>query len=271
MPLISTKLFSWRTILAIGFVFSAIVVFLQRSTNYICSNVVAFDCPYYFPISIFTLRLPTSQDIVIISFTVAAFFLFLQILEVKKFKLSLVILFSSLLIIGTNAAQGIDIGIYAPIAGDVQTGEIHPVSPYGKEYYHDALDITNWQEFLRNFNKNQTKYLDHTITHPPFAVLLFYFLEETVKNVALIALIIMFAAVLTTVSFIYKLASTVLDENNARYFAFLFTLLPTVQIYYLTTIDALVIALITATLYFVSEKAQKALQARQSRFVVLSF
>lgn len=249
MLFLSTKLFSWRQIIVLGLIFAGVFFVLQRSTNYICSNIVKFDCPYYFPMSIFTLRRPTLQDVLVLLVVVAAFFLFYQILATKQFKLSLVILFSSLLIFGSNAVQGIDNGIYAPVAGDFQTGILYPISPYGKEYYHDALDITNPIEFLQTFNRNQTKLQDHSITHPPGAILLFYFLEETLGDAGLISLFIMLTSVGASVFFVYKIAAVAMSQETAKYVAFLFALLPAVQIYYLTTLDAVIVSLLTATLY----------------------
>ena len=194
--------------------------------------------------------MPSIRDLVVALIVSSLFFLFIRILEVKRFDLKLVILSGVLLISGLTLTQGIEVGFYAPVAGDAQTGVLFPYSLDGQEYYHDSLTITDPLDFLGHYNQIQPTLHRHAHTHPPGAVLTLYFLQKLLRDPAVIALVIMLLATTSTVYFFYRLLLTAIDGETAGYMAFLFVLLPAVQIYYLATIDALIAGLLTGTLYF---------------------
>jgi hypothetical protein len=58
----------------------------------------------------------------------------------------------------------------------------------GVEYYHDAIWIKNPLVFLAHFNSSQIFLFEHSRTHPPGAVLLYYFLFQVFQNPGLISL-----------------------------------------------------------------------------------
>jgi len=124
-----------------------------------------------------------------------------------------------------------------------------PYSLEGQEYYHDALTVNDPIVFLRQYNVIQPTLHRHAHTHPPGAVLTFYVLQKVFRDPAIIAFVIMLLAMVPTVYFFYRILLTSVSEETARYVSFLLVLLPAVQIYYLATIDAIVAALLTATLY----------------------
>lgn len=245
----TSRLFTWRQILIYTVAFVGIVVVIQRTLRYVCENCVTFDCPYYWPVSIFDVRFPSLRDMIVAAVVTIAFFLFVRFLENKRFNIALSIAFGALLIAGLTFIHGVEVGYYAPIAGDARSGVLTPYSPDGQEYYHDALHITDPVDFFRRYNEIQPTLHNHAHTHPPGAVLTFYVLLKLFKDPAVIALAIMILALIPTIFFFYRLMRTELSDETARYMAFLLVLLPAVQIYYLATLDGLIVALLTGVLY----------------------
>jgi len=49
----SSRLFTWRQVLIYTTVFVGVVIIIQRVLRYVSEHVVAFDNPYYWPVSIF--------------------------------------------------------------------------------------------------------------------------------------------------------------------------------------------------------------------------
>lgn len=103
--------------------------------------------------------------------------------------------------------------------------------------------------FFRRYNEIQPTLHRHAHTHPPGAVLTFYFLKKLFQDPAIIALFFMLVATIATVFFFHWLVWTEISGETVRYMAFLIVLLPAVQIYYLASLDALITPLLTGTLY----------------------
>lgn len=249
MNIASSRLFTWRQILILAVTFAGTVVLYQRGQRYVCENLVAFDCPYYWPVSIFSLRFPTVADLLVAAIVTAVFLLAMRYLEANQYRLWLLPVFGILLIAGLSLIHGVEIGYYTPIAGDARSGVLIPYSTTGQEYYHDALTITDPADFFRRYNEIQPTLHAHAHTHPPGAVLTFYFLKELLRDPGLIAFFIMLVSVIATVFFFYRLMLTEVSGETARYMAFLIVLVPAIQIYYLASLDALITALLTGTLY----------------------
>lgn len=241
--------FTLQQILLYTGVFVGVTVVLQRSLRYVCNNLVAFDCTYYWPVSVFGFRIPSVVNLLVAGIVVAAFYFAVRFLEIRRYDLRLVMLTGVLLIAGLTLTQGYDVGYVAPIAGDAQTGVLYPNSVEGQEYYHDALKVTDPADFFSRYNELQPTLNRHTHTHPPGAVLIFYYLHKIFQDPGLIALFIMAVSTPATVFFVERLVRTELSEETAGYTAFLFALLPAIQIYYLATLDAMIVALLTGTLY----------------------
>ncbi len=245
----TSRLFSWRQVLIYTVAFVGITIIIQRLLRYVAEHIVAFDYTYYWPVSIFGPRFPSVRDVAVAAAVTAAFFLFYRVLEAKRYNIVLSIAFGVVLIAGLNFIHGIEIGYYAPIAGDARTGVLTPYSLDGQEYFHDALKITDPVDFFGRYNEIQPTLHMHGHTHPPGAVLTFYVLTKLFQDPAVIAVVIMILATIPTLFFFYRLLLTEFSEDTARYLAFLLVLLPAVQIYYLATIDALIVALLTGVLY----------------------
>ena len=56
---------------------------LQKLLRHTCDNWIAFDCPYYWPVSIFELRSPGIAGALTAAIVVAAFFVFYRLAECK--------------------------------------------------------------------------------------------------------------------------------------------------------------------------------------------
>jgi len=247
---LSSKLFTWRQVAGIGAIFLAITVAIQRSLRYVCTDLIAFDCSYYWPISIMNIRMPTMRDVVVAAAVAAVFFIVLRLLEARRYELRIVIASAVLLIAGLSFIHGVAVGFYAPIAGDAQTGVLVPYSLEGQEYYHDAIKLTGVMDFLARFNDLQPTLHRHSHTHPPGAVLTFYALDSILGDPALIAITIMLIALPVSLYFVHRLMAAAVDDNTARYVTAIFAFLPVIQIYYLATLDALIASILIAALYF---------------------
>jgi hypothetical protein len=242
-------LFTWQQAAGGTFVFVVTTVVLQRALRFVCQNWISFDCAYYWPVSVFAPRMPSGRDLLVAAAVLAAFGVFVWLLERTRYDIRLVMLSGVLLILGLTFIHGIDVGFYAPVAGDAQGGVLVPYSLEGQEYYHDALKVGDAGEFFRNYNVIQPTLHRHAHTHPPGAVLTYYFLAAIFRDPAIIAVVIMLLAMLPSVWFAYRLFAEAFEEVTARYLSFLLVLLPAIQIYYLATIDALIAALLTAAVY----------------------
>ena len=244
-----TTLFSLRRLVVYGGIFAVAVLGLQRLLRHTCENWISFDCPYYWPVSIFELRNPGAVGLATAGLVVAAFFVFYRVLERKGFRLWLTVIFASLLILGSSLIQGVDVGLRAPVAGDARSGVLLPSSIDGQEYWHDAIQITDPIYFLGHYNEIQPTLHEHAHTHPPGAVLTYYFLSRVLADPAFISIAIMLFSVSVTIVFFYRIVATETGDGTANYMAFLIALLPAVQVYYLATIDAVVTSLLIAVLY----------------------
>ena len=191
-----------------------VFVAVQRILRFTCANWITFDCPDYWPVSIFTPRVPSIRDLVIACVVVAAFFAMNRFLETRRYKLWAAIASGILLITGLTFIHGISVGFYAPVAGDAQTGVLVPYSLEGQEYFHDAFAVKDPVDLLRRYNEIQPTLHRHAHTHPPGAVLLFYFLQKILHDPALIAVVIMLFSMAGTAFFVQRLLFSDLGDHG---------------------------------------------------------
>src|SRR4051812_11087534 len=100
-------LFSWRQVSVYIVLFGAAVLGVQRLLRHTCEAWITFDCPYYWPVSIFELRNPGITGIATAALVIVAFFTLYHVLDSRGFKIRLTMIFASLLILGTSLIQGI--------------------------------------------------------------------------------------------------------------------------------------------------------------------
>jgi hypothetical protein len=141
-----------------------------------------------------------------------------------------------LIVLGNLAQGGIGRGFELPVAGS------------GVQYYHEAIRIGDWREWLRGFQAAQASLVTHARTHPPFAVLLHHALLRAGGGSVLFlsgALTLLSSlAVLFVHSIVRELGAT---PGRAAAFALLFAVIPAVNIYSAVSLDG-VVAMLAACL-----------------------
>jgi hypothetical protein len=109
----------------------------------------------------------------------------------------------------------------------------------GIEYFQDALAIKGPLWFLRHFHALQPALLVHAKTHPPGPVLLYWILERLLRTPTLISLGVAFLSLALNLSAWRRLMDLAgLPQKNKPSLTLLYTVLPSVMIYYLAVMDA---------------------------------
>lgn len=127
--------------------------------------------------------------------------------------------------------------------GGFDAAFLSPFYESGIQYFHDAIKITSWSEWLRNFNTNQMNLFTHSRTHPPFAVLIHYlFLHATGNNIAAMSIAFAFISSLTVpvMWYSFKVIGVSLEQRNIL--VILFSVIPAVNIYSAVSLDGLILA-----------------------------
>ncbi len=148
------------------------------------------------------------------------------------------------LIVLSNGIDGWANGIEMAISG---TSEI----------FHDAVNILNPIDFISNYDILQPTLTVHAQTQPPGAVLSIYLLYILFGNPGIIAIAVSTISGLVSAYFIRGLFRKWFDDDSANYTAFLFLLLPAVQIYFLANVYAIVAMLAFASIYYYLHDNQK--------------
>lgn len=234
--------FIWRT-LFVPFVLYALVYSLLNATmTYTCLNIVEFDCPLAFPISIFSLRSIEPYQ------TIAAIALLLvlpviaYLLSKQKYAIWLVMPVAVLLILGTSSLAGWYVGFDLPITD----GEAL--------YYYDAIKINNPLDFIRTYEEAQpTTLLKHTRTNPPGATLNIYLLNQLLSNPRLISVAIVIICGSLSAFFMWGIIREHFpdDERLAGYVSLLLMVVPAIQVYYTNGTDPIITMSSLGVLYFV--------------------
>src|ERR1043165_8498747 len=79
---LTQMLFSWRQVFVYALIFGAAVLGLQKLLRYTAGNWVAFDCPYYWPVSIFEVRNPGIVGLVTAAVVLGVFLVAYRLLGV---------------------------------------------------------------------------------------------------------------------------------------------------------------------------------------------
>ncbi|GGG47844.1 hypothetical protein [Epilithonimonas arachidiradicis] len=143
------------------------------------------------------------------------------------------------------------IAIVLVILGNLSQGNfdiafLQPFYLKGRQYYTDALNITDGQIWLRDFAKNLEQFQMHTKTHPPFVTLLHYWILN-ISNIETLAIVFFAIGSLSFPLFYKILVYLGFEETRRKWTLLLLAVIPSVNIYLLVSIDALVL---TSTLIF---------------------
>jgi hypothetical protein len=124
------------------------------------------------------------------------------------------------------------------------------------EYYNDALRIEDPSQFLANFENIQPDLYTHSRTHPPGAVLFFYYMDKFLNHPSYITITIAVFATIFSGIFLNKLLRLKFDRQFSGFITFLFLLIPSVQIYYAASLDAVIATFLLGALsFFVVDKS----------------
>lgn len=219
-------------ILIIGWLLLAFINFLIKKMG------IATGTPDLFPFSEFygprvnLTGLPYSLSFLAI--------LFISMKYSNNFNVFYVWIIGLTLIISGNLAQGgIEEAFYKPINAPFYYLNV----PYYEQYYHDAIKITDWHEWLSNFNANQRHLFSHTRTHPPFAVLLHYlFLKLSNNSLPFLAGSFVFLSSLTIILIYQIMTALGLSKQQSSLFALLFSVVPAYNIYSAVSLDGVIIS-----------------------------
>lgn len=155
----------------------------------------------------------------------------------QKLNFFVIYIICTLLIVFGNMGQG-----------NVDIAFLQPFYFKGRQYYADAIKITDWRLWILNFNNNLESFQMHTRTHPPYTTLIHYaFLE--LFNGSILGLSLSFLAIsLCSFPLLNLLMKNFrIDKTKRKFLLILFAIIPSVNIYLLVSIDALVL---TFTLLF---------------------
>jgi hypothetical protein len=241
------SLFSLKQILVIPLVLVTTVIVANALVRWVCAQY-PFDCPTYWPLSVFYPRTPAPVDILAAALVAGLFALALWHLSKCDYRLWVVLLWGVVSVLGSNLVQGGDRAFAVSIAGDPLYWTLNGD---GIEYYHDALDITDPSHFLADYERLQPDLRVHSKSHPPGAILALYGLSRVTPDPALIGMMIACISVALSAVWLYGiLRAESGDHRLAGYSVFLFLVIPAVQIYFAACLDALICAALLGCLYF---------------------
>ncbi|WP_267402980.1 MULTISPECIES: hypothetical protein [unclassified Chryseobacterium] len=126
--------------------------------------------------------------------------------------------------------------------GNVDIAFLQPFYYKGRQYYTDALNITDWQLWIQNFNKNLESFQLHTKTHPPYTTLLHYaFMELFNGSILGMSLGFLAISVLSFPLMNLLMKNFNIDAQRRKLLLLFFAVIPSVNIYLLVSIDAIVL------------------------------
>ncbi|WP_312767227.1 hypothetical protein [Epilithonimonas sp.] len=124
--------------------------------------------------------------------------------------------------------------------GDFDIAFLRPFYFKGRQYYADAINITDGQIWLRDFAKDLEQFQMHTKTHPPFVTLLHFWILN-ISNIETLAIVFFAIGCLSFPLFYRILVYLGFEETRRKWMMLLFAVIPSVNIYLLVSIDALVL------------------------------
>ena len=125
--------------------------------------------------------------------------------------------------------------------GNIDTAFFQPFYKSGIQYYHDAIRIDSWHEWLGTYNENQANFLTHTRTHPPFAVLTHYALLEIFNgNLPLVSFSLMLLSSISIVLIWCIFYVLDIGKERRNLITLLFCVIPAINIYHAVSLDAFI-------------------------------
>lgn len=233
---------------SITVVFFAGIAGLNRLFHYVNDPSVPgeiADLPWYWPVSIFSpgANAPPDHVLPVAGATSLAFLPLAYYVYRERYASVLpVVGIGSGLLLLSNYVHGREYGYEIQLTGTYQ-------------YYGDVARIDHAVSFVSSYQSVQTDLALHSQTHPPGSVLTFYVFEQLlglvgVENIPVLSASIGLVSLLLSSYFLYRLLSLYYRPETTTFVVALFVVLPAVQIYYLTTLDAVIASFFTGALFF---------------------
>lgn len=248
--------------------FFGVFFLLNRMHHLFCRGSSEIACVDYWPISIFLPRQPPNLDfpnlahISVAALSFLALVFALAVLPRVGFRMWQVALVGFVLVLGTNLAHGLQFGLVRPVTGMDQGNA---------PYYDDAMNIDAPWALLGDYQDRQLELGMHSKTHPPGPVLLFYFLGHLLPDAYMISIALALVSVLLVASVMVPILATEFTDAHACWVVLIFLLLPSVQIYYATSIDALIAGLFIGSFLMFFTDSKVAVWISIASFVLASF
>ncbi|MFZ5896902.1 MAG: hypothetical protein ACOY0T_37945 [Myxococcota bacterium] len=195
------------------------------------------DKPPYWPISVFDPVVPKGFTILLgIALAVIAAAPIVAPRTPGTLSLGTAFASAALLLAGSNLLQGCADALITPTVGKGM-------------YWAEAVNVPTALEFLRTFNDRQLELGVHGRTHPPGAILTYYFLYRVFSQPALVSLAVGFVGFFGTGLLVYRMLRANASVAAATSATALLLFLPAVQVYFVSSLDAVICFSFTATLY----------------------
>ncbi len=206
--------------------FAVVIGALELSADLVEAWVVPFDNPPYWPISIVDPATPSWAAIAAAGATWLGLVVLARVLDGRHLALAMALCAATF---ATNSLHGFERGFVIPVSG-----------PYS--YWKDVKTDERAVGFVRHFNERQRSLHTHSRTHPPLAVLV-YAPFAAASSPGLAAIVLgLFALILSLLSL-----RSLLGAAGAPMLP-VFAALPAVQIYFVSSLDALICAVFLSTL-----------------------
>ncbi|MBZ0283784.1 MAG: hypothetical protein K8L97_23810 [Anaerolineae bacterium] len=230
----ANRLFSPRSVLLIGIVFVALIIISNRLATAFCASAIGFDCPIFWPISEMSPRIPQLWQVALGGALLIGIIPIARFITEKSPRLLMVIGAGLLLVLGTTIMQGWYEGFAVPMVGLSNA-----------QYYGDAVEISDPLAFVQDYTDFQAGLRPHARVHPPGATLFIYTLNKLLGSSEAISVVIALLAVPFTAFLLYRLLAPALpNQQFVKGMVFLWALIPSVQVYYASTVDALIAGLL---------------------------
>jgi hypothetical protein len=216
----------------------------NRLHQYLCLHVPGIACIPLWPLSLVMPRVPpeigypNASHIATGAASLALFVLALAALQRARYSPVLSTLFGLALILSTTLTHGWQFGLVRASAG---------VGNMPQDYFQDALRVVSPAQLLREFTDIQPSLAIHSRTHPPGAILAFYLLRQLLHDPAVITIAIAALSSVLTALVLGRLLKEELRGEEIGRVLFLFFLIPSVQIYYAASLDALIAPLVVGS------------------------
>jgi hypothetical protein len=214
----------------------------------------------FYPLSVFKLRWPKPYQLGVTLAYVGCFAWAWPRLSRGRVKLGWLVAGGVAFAVLSNLQHGFRFGLDFPTATSGDSGI---------EYYHDAILIPGPLWLLERYNAIQFELLEHARTHPPGPVLLYWLLFKLVHYPAAISVAVTTLSLALGLPYLRRLLVLSFGEEPPGALA-LYTILPTVLVYGLATVDAPIAALFLGALVCFIDDSRRFTWLWAALFVFLS-